>query len=179
MKFYDLWSIDKCWLRWKEYETSHTFKRKTVDLSRSYSVCSWTGIEPPHLHSHSLRGERQANDWQSMTCKFIQATMKLATKTCNLFCASYHSRIKSILQCNKSSFCRLHKAVELLTNFCNNFSQPATIWFVARQVWPMGGINRCCWRPRTQQSGDRTFARHLNNGTQYPKFGPVSALVSN
>ena len=132
---------------------------------------------PPHLHSHSLRGETQANDWQSMTCKFIQATMKLATKTCNLFCASYHSRIKSILPCNKSSFCRLHKAVELLTNFCNNFSQPATIWFVARQVWPMGGINRCCWRSRTQQSGDRTFARHLNNGTQYPKFGPVSTYM--
>ena len=138
LKFYDLWSIDKwCWLRWKEYEASHTFKRKTVDLSRSYSVCSWTGIEPPHLHSHSLRGETQANDWQSMTSKFIQATMKLATKTCNLFCASYHSRIKSILPCNKSSFCRLHKAVELLTNFCNNFSQPATIWFVAR-LW---GLN--------------------------------------
>ena len=132
-----------------------------------------------NLHSHSLRGETQANDWQSMTCKFIQATMKLATKTCNLFCASYHSRIKSILPSKKSSFCRLHKAVELLTNFCNNFSQPATIWFVARQVWPMGGINRCCWRSRTQQSGDRTFARHLNNGTQYPKSGPVSALVSN
>ena len=85
---------------------------------------------PPHLHSHSLRGETQANDWQSMTCKFIQATMKLATKTCNLFCASYHSRIKSILPCNKSSFCRLHKAVELLTNFCNNFSQPATIYLI-------------------------------------------------
>ena len=70
---------------------------------------------------------------------------------------------ESNLSCNKSGFCRLHNAVELLTIFCNNFSQPATIWFVARQVWPMGGINRCCCRSRTQQSGDRTFARHLNN----------------
>ena len=84
---------------------------------------------------------------------------------------------ESNLSCNKSGFCRLHNAVELLTIFCNNFSQPATIWFVARQVWPMGGINRCCCRSRTQQSGDRTFARHLNNGTQYPKFGPVSTYM--
>ena len=25
--------------------------------------------------------------------------------------------------------------VQLLSTFCNNFSQPATTWFVARQVW--------------------------------------------
>ena len=48
-----------------------------------------------------------------------------------------------------------------------------------RDVWLISGIKRCCCRSRSQQSGDRTFARHLNNGTQYPKFGPVSALVSN
>ena len=41
---------------------------------------------------------------------------------------------ESNLSCNKSSFCRLPNAVELLINFCNNFSQPATIWFVARRL---------------------------------------------
>ena len=41
---------------------------------------------------------------------------------------------ESNLSCNKSSFCRLPNAVELLINFCNNFSQPATICIVARRL---------------------------------------------
>ena len=32
--------------------------------------------------------------------------------------------------------------MELLSTFCKNFSQPATNWFVARQVWLVGGKTR-------------------------------------
>ena len=60
---------------------------------------------------------------------------------------------ESNLSCNKSGFCSLHKAVELLTNSCDNFSQQSI----------------CC----------KTGGTRISNGTQYPKFGPVSALVSN
>ena len=52
-------------------------------------------------------------------------------------CATYFARLtihESNLSCNKSSFCRLPNAVELLINFCNNFSQPATICIVARRL---------------------------------------------
>ena len=119
----------------------HTLSRGKQWICHGLTRLLLKESSPPYLHSHSLRGKTQSIDWQKMTFKFIQATMKLATKACNLFCASYHPRIKSILPCNKSSFCRLHKAVELLTIFFNNFSQPATIWFFARKVWLMGGSN--------------------------------------
>ena len=64
-------------------------------MLQNYSLFSSTffrNLQPCHnvVKEPTCTLPWQSNDWQSMTCKFIQATMELATKTCNLFCASYH-----------------------------------------------------------------------------------------
>ena len=96
------------------------------------------------------------------TCNlFCNTAAKRFEKQC---CAFYH--LCSNLSCSKSGCCKLceywlliglncagvttytevtslvAKQVELLSTFCNNFLQPATSWFVARQVWFVGGKTR-------------------------------------
>ena len=79
-----------------------------------------------------------------------------------------------------------------LSTFCNNFSQPATTWFVAREVWFMGGKTRnISFEPVLQQCC-KTSCTYLLSVLQYlyPKnvyyrilsydrYGPPRNFVGN
>ena len=66
----------------------------------------------------------------------------------------------------------LLEKVQLLSTFCNNFSQPATTWFVARQVWFVVGkmrniviqlvLRQCC---KSSCKSSWPFYRPLNKTT--------------
>ena len=177
-KCYDLWSIDKwCWLQSKECEASHTFKRKTVDLFRSYSVCPQTGIQSP-LSSFTLPTRRDTVKWlakhdlqiyssyHETGNKNVQLVLRVLPSTNQIYLATSQVFAGCLMLSNYS----------LISATTFRYLQQSAL---LRDVWLISGIKRCCCRSRSQQSGDRTFARHLNNDTQYPKFDPVSELVSN
>ena len=58
---------------------------------------NWNRVPAIFFHTpYKARHSRMIG--KAWPANFNKATMKLATKTRNLFCASYHPRIKSILQ---------------------------------------------------------------------------------
>ena len=117
----------------------HTLSRGKQWICPGLTQFTPKGIESPFPSSFTLPTRRDSQ----MTGKAWPTNLLKLRWNWQQKCATYFARLtihESNLSCNKSSFFRLHNAVELLTNFCNNFSLPATIWFVARQVWLIGGI---------------------------------------